>query len=377
MGSILNRYVFRETVLMWVAVTGVLLVVLLTDQFARVLDDAAGAELPKDAIFAVMGLSSIQYLTILVPIGIFLAIILALSRLYRDSEMAALMACGISNTSLYRPIMALAVVLAAGVSWLAIDAGPAAQREVKTIFDEARKTADLGLLEPGRFISFGREQVTIYAEGVSESGELSNVFVQLRDRDKVTVVVAKRAAQRNDPEAGAKVLTFYDGQRYEGVPGAQEFLIVEFAEHGIPFAVSQSSARNLKPEAMSINELVDRNDVEAQAEIQWRLSAPVTLLILALIAVPLSRTQPRQGRYSGLATAILIYVIYNNLLGAAKVWLEKDALPSWLGLWWVHVVFFLFALMLLQHQNRYLNRWFGSAGKNSSGNHKEQTVADR
>jgi len=359
MGSILNRYVFRETALMWAAVTGVLLLILLTDQFAEVLDDAAGAELPKDAIFAVMGLSSIQYLTILMPIGIFLAVILALSRMYRDSEMAALMACGVSNTALYRPIMGFALVLAAGVSWLSVDAGPAAQREVKTIFDEARKTADLAALEPGRFISFGRQQVTIYAEGVSDDGELSNVFVQLRSRDEVTVVVARRAAQRSDLEAGTKILTFYDGQRYEGVPGSQEFLIVEFAEHGIPFQVSQSNSDDLKPEAMSINELIEQNDVESRAEIQWRLSAPVTLLILTLIAVPLSRTQPRQGRYSGIATAILIYVIYNNMLGAAKVWLEKGEIPAWLGLWWVHVAFLLFGLLLLQQQNRYLSRWFG------------------
>ena len=111
MGSILNRYVFRETAQMWAAVTGVLLLVLLTDQFARVLDDAAGAELPKDAIFAVMALSSIQYLTLLIPIGIFLAVVMALSRMYRDSEMAALMACGVSSTGMYRPIMMLVVVV--------------------------------------------------------------------------------------------------------------------------------------------------------------------------------------------------------------------------------------------------------------------------
>lgn len=369
MGSILNRYVFRETALMWLAVTGVLLLVLLTDQFARVLDDAAGAELPKDAIFAVMGLSSIQYLTILIPIGIFLAIILALSRMYRDSEMAALMACGISNTAMYRPIMLLAALLAAAVMWLAVDAGPAAQREVKSIFDEARKTADLALLEPGRFISFGRESVTIYAEGVSEAGVLSNVFVQLRNKDEVTVVVAKKAGQRNDPVAGTKVLTFYDGQRYEGVPGSQEFMIVDFKEHGIPFQVSAAAAGTLKPEAMSLGELLDRADVAALAEIQWRFSAPVTLLVLTLIAVPLSRTQPRQGRYSGLATAILIYVIYNNLLGASKVWLEKSSIPEWLGLWWVHVAFLLYGLYLLQSQNRYLARWFSRDKANDNAHH--------
>jgi len=272
--------------------------------------------------------------------------------------MAALMACGIGNTALYRPIMLLAALLAAIVAWLAVEAGPSAHREVKAIFDDARKSADLAMLEPGRFISFGKEQVTIYAEKVNEDGTLANVFVQLRDKSKVTVVVAAKAAQRNDPDNGIKVLTFYDGERYEGVPGSQQFRMMSFAEHGIPFEVSSGREGVLKPEGRTIQELLDNFDSVAMAELQWRISSPISLLILTLIAVPLARTQPRQGRYSGLATAILIYVIYTNLLGASKVWLEKESIPAWLGLWWVHAVFLLYALFLLQQQNHFLQRLF-------------------
>ena len=173
MGAILNRYIFRETALTWLAVTGVLLLILLTDQFARVLDDAAGAQLPRDSILAVMGLSSIQYLTILIPVGIFVAIMLSFARMYRDSEMAAMMACGIGNVSLYRPIFLLALLLAAVVGWLALEAAPSAQRKVQLIADEARQSADLAMLEAGRFISFGSEQAILYAESVNEDGSLA------------------------------------------------------------------------------------------------------------------------------------------------------------------------------------------------------------
>jgi len=282
--------------------------------------------------------------------------VLALARMYRDSEMAALMACGIGNYALYKPVLTLAALLAAGVGWLSMEAGPSAQREVKQIFDAARESADLAMLEPGRFISFGKQQVTIYAEEVGEDGTLTNVFVQLRDKDKVTVVVARQAGQRNDPESGTKILTFKDGKRYEGVPGSKEFLIMSFVEHGIPFEVSKSRARAVKPEAQSLGELLEVFDTLAIAELQWRISAPISLLVLALIAVPLSRTQPRQGRYSGIVSAILIYVIYTNLLGAAKVWLEKETIPAWVGLWWVHLLFFCYAMLLLLHQNRVLPR---------------------
>lgn len=356
MGPILNRYIFKETAVTWFAVTGVLLVILLTNQFAKVLDDAAGAELPKNAIFAVMGLSSIQYLTILIPVGIFLAIMLALARMYRDSEMAAMMACGIGNVSLYRPIALLSLLLAAVVAWLSLDVGPSAQRQVQAIADEAKKTADLAMLQPGRFLSFGREQAILYAEKVGKDGTLSNVFVQRRRGDKVIVVVAEKAGQRNDEELGRKVLTFNNGERYEGVPGSPEFQIMKFAEHGIPFALRESRPGEMKHEAMSLAQLFAELDAMAVAEVQWRMSVPITLLVLTLIAVPLSKSPPRQGRYNNLIVGILLYVMYANLLAASKVWLEQQKIPGWVGLWWVHLLFIAFAAVLLMRQNNMFRR---------------------
>jgi lipopolysaccharide export system permease protein len=369
MGDILNRYIFRETALTWFAVTGVLLLILLTDQFARVLDDAAGAALPKNAIFAVMGLSSIQYLTILIPVGIFLAIILAFARMYRDSEMAAMMACGIGNVSLYRPILLLSVMLAAAVAWLALEAAPSAQRKVQLIAEEARKSADLAILEPGRFISFGREQAILYAERVNKDGTLSNVFVQRRRGDKVIVVVAEQAGQRNDEELGRKVLSFQNGERYEGVPGGHEFQVMKFAEHGIPFEVRPTKTGEVSKEAQTLSELLDVMDPAAIAEVQWRISVPITLLVLTLIAVPLSRAPPRQGRYNNLIAGILLYVIYANMLGASKVWLEQERIPVWLGLWWVHLVFIAFGVVLLMRQNNMFQRFWSVTVKGQRGAH--------
>jgi lipopolysaccharide export system permease protein len=351
MGQILNRYIFRETALTWLAVTGVLLLILMTEQFASVLDDAAGAQLPRGAIFAVMGLSSTQYLTILIPVGVFLAIMLSFARLYRDSEMAAMMACGVGNISLYRPIFLLSLLLACAVAWLALEVGPAAQRRVQAIAEEAKKSADLTFLEPGKFLSFGKQNVVLYAEKVTESGELSNVFVQMRRGNKVTVVIAESAGQLNDPELGRKVLTFRNGERYEGEPGSREFQVMKFAEHGIPFQINPSRPGETKVEAQSLGELLGKMDPPAVAEIQWRISVPITLLVLTLIAVPLSRSPPRQGRYNKLMFGILLYVIYANLLAASKVWLEKDEISPWIGLWWVHLMFITFGIFLLMRQN--------------------------
>lgn len=361
MGRILSRYIFRETVLTWLAVTGVLLAILLTDQFARVLDDAAGAQLPRNAIFAVLGLSSVQYLTILIPVGIFLAIMLAFARLYRDSEMAAIMACGIGGIALYRPVVWMALSLAVLVGWLSLEAAPAAQRQVQVIANEAKKSLDLAMLEPGKFLSFGREGVILYAQSVRPDGTLGNVFVQRRNGDKVTVVVAAEASQRNDPELDRKVLTFRNGQRYEGVPGSKQFQIMKFVEHGIPFALRESRPDEIGIEAQTLRQLFRDLNPASIAELQWRVSVPVTLLVLMLVAVPLSRTPPRQGRYNNLIAGVLVYVIYANLLGASKVWLEQERIPPWLGMWWVHLLFIGFAGMLLMRQNNVMARLWADA----------------
>ena len=363
MGEILNRYIFREVLQTWVVVTGILLLILLTDQFARVLSDAAGADIPKDAIFAVLGYSSIQYLTILIPVGIFISILLALARMYRDSEMAAIMACGIGNISLYRPIVLFAFFLAIFVGWLSLVVAPSASREVQRIENEARRFADLAMLEPGRFIAFGRENAIIYAEEVREDGTLRNVFVQRRQGKRVTVVVAANAMQENDKESGRKVLRFFNGERHEGVPGSKEFRVMKFAEHGIPFEIDEGKEKEVKDETLTVSELLDSGTPKSIAELQWRLSVPLTLFMLTLIAVPLSRSPPRTGRYNNLLVGILIYVIYSNLLGASKTWVEQEVVPNWVGLWWVHLSFFVVAVLLLMRQNFVFKRLLRRSGR--------------
>lgn len=361
MSQILSRYIIRETSQTWIVVTMVLLLILVTNQFAQVLGDAAADKLPKEAVLTVMGLTSIQYLTILIPIGLFLAIMLALGRLYRDSEMAALMACGFGPGGLYRPLALFSLLLAMLVAWLALVVSPAAIRTVERIAAEAKQRVDLRVLESGRFISFADDTAVMYAESISDSGELKNIFVQRRKSERVEVIVAKTAWQSDSDQVNVKVLRFADGRRYEGVPGSRKFRIVDFKEHGIPFEIPALGAIELEPESRSVGDLLSSTDPLDKAELQWRLSAPLSLLVLTVLAVPLSRSAPRQGRYGGLAAGVLLYIIYVDCLGAAKVWVEREEIPLYVGLWWVHGVFLCLGLYLLARQFGYFNQLFGRA----------------
>ncbi len=359
MRRILDRYIFREIAWTWLGVTMVLLLILLTNQFARVLGDVAKGKLPKDAAMDVIVLSATQYLTIIVPIGLFLAIMMALGRLYRDSEMPAMMACRVGPSGIYRPLLWLLVPLAGTVAWLSIDLAPRALQSVDRIGAEARRQADLASIEPGRFTQVGPNDAVVYGERISADGLMENVFLQRRtDDDSLEVVVAKRGEQAESDDADVRFLVLYEGRRYEGVPGTSEFRVVEFLEHGIPYRLPSLDPPEPTPRVMTLASLVRAGGPEHIAEMQWRVGVPLATIILSILAVPLSRTQPREGRYGRLAIGLLIFIIYLNMLSASKAWIEQGTLSPLLGLWWVHAVALTLALSLLAVQNSIHRRVF-------------------
>lgn len=357
MFRILDRYIFREIAQTWLAVTGVLLFILLTNQFARVLGDVAKDKLPRNAAFQVIGLTALQYLTILVPIALFLAVLLGLGRLYRDSEMPAMMACRVGPAGVYRPLMWLLVPLALAVAWLAMDVAPSALVAVQRIGMEARRQADLASIEPGRFTPAGSDGAIVYAEEVSGPGRVKNVFLQRRDPSgKVEVVVADRGEQQNSADPDTRFFVLFDGRRYDGVPGTANFRVMEFGEHGIPYRLPTVTDPVPAPEAMSTGELIRSASLDEAAELHWRLGVPLSTVILAIFAVPLSRSRPRQGRYGRIAVGLLVFIIYFNLMSAGKAWIEQGSVPPAVGLWWVHGLMLGIAFLLLGLQNGWHRR---------------------
>ncbi|MGI9248762.1 MAG: LPS export ABC transporter permease LptF [Woeseiaceae bacterium] len=357
MTRILDRYIFREIAMTWIGVTMVLLIILLTNQFARVLGNVAKGKLPKDAAFDVIGLSAAQYLTILVPIGLFLSVMLALGRLYQDSEMPAMMACRVGPSGIYRPLMWLLIPLALGVAWLSIEGAPRALTAVDRIGAEARREADLASIEPGRFTVFGPDQAVVYGERVTSEGVMEKVFMQRQDDDgRVEVVIADRGEQVDSDDQNTHLLVLHNGRRYEGVPGTSRFRVVEFAEHGIPYQLPSLSTPDPRPRAMPFSQLVKSRELEHIAETQWRIGIPLSTILLAMLAVPLSRSRPRAGRYGRLAVSLLVFVIYLNMLSAAKAWIEQATISPSLGLWWVHGCVLLITLVLLAIQNGWHKR---------------------
>jgi lipopolysaccharide export system permease protein len=345
-----ERYLLREVVQTWLGVTGVLVAILLANQLSRVLGQAADNQYGRHVVVDLIALGAIMNLSVIVPVGLLLSVVLTLGRMYHDSEIAALQACGYGPRRMLVPLFAFAAVIAVGLAWLTFVQVPRADREVQLLRQSAIKEAQFGQLDAGRFRAFSGGDIVFYAEHVGADGVLHNVFVQRQIADRIEVALANSATYSRAAEDGSHLVTLFDGRRYEGIPGHADFRVIEFREHGIPIATPPTIGGTQDPDTKPTRELLGSLAPADIAQLQIRGSAPIMAILLTLIAVPLSRLQPRQGRYARVGAAIVAYFLYSNLLSVAKVWLEKGDLPPLVGVWWVHLLALGVGLYLVRRE---------------------------
>lgn len=350
---IIDRYLLREILFTWLAVTVVLLVILISNRLVGYLADAAAGRIAGGVIFTLLGLKAVSALVMLLPLSLYLAMAFTLGRLHKDSEMAALAACGAGPARLYRPLFMVAVPMALGLSWLSFQGAPWAADLSYQLRDKAMKTAELSSLTAGRFKEVDQGARVFFIERLSEDRTLiENVFVQMRRADRLQLQSASSAHQYIDPVSGEQVVVMDNGYLYEGLPGKADFRIVHFARQTLRLPAEDGSNAPRKRDATPSLALLDSADRRDKAELHWRLAAPVSMLVLTLLVLPLGYATPREGRYGRLLAAVLVYIIYANLLGTANVWLERGSLPEVWGMWWVHALLLLLALGLLARRLR-------------------------
>jgi len=335
--GVLHRYLLREGLTAWFGVTTVLLAIMLSTRFARFLADAAAGRLPREFLLNIAGLSSLQYLVILIPVSLLLAILLSLGRMYRDQEVAAMSGCGVGPGTLYRPFLLLAVCLAALTAALSFQIGPWAGRQADALFRDAQRLIKFTPFETGRFKELANGRAVFYAAEVhAVDGTFETVFARLQDRRGPSVITAQRGAQTLDAATGERVLRLEQGYRYSGEPGRGDYSVLRFETLTTRVAPPPLPYLSGKRKLRETGQLLGSDDPEDQAELQWRIAAPVSVLLLALLAVPLAHTSPRAGRYGKLVLGILAYLVYSNLLTLAQAWVAKGYVSPVIGLWWVH-----------------------------------------
>ena len=362
--SIVSRYLTREVGAALFAVTLVLLGVLLSTRLIRYLAAAASGEIPVNMIMTLLGYRVVRHMSLILPASYFLGIVLALGRLYRDSEMAALAATGFGPRELYRALMGVALPLTALVAVLSFWAGPWAAHRSDLLEAKAKQNVDIRALRAGRFLHSQRANGMFYVEHIDQAHtRLRDVFVETVQKGKHILIAAKSARLEDDAESGARYLVFLDGYRYQGVPGQGNWQVVRFKRHGILIREPAVTHYNPSHDAIPTSVLLKTKKPEQKAELQWRFAMPIMTLVLMLIAVPLSRSSPRDGRYGKMLAAVLVYVAYSNGLTVSRQLVSDGQMPAWVGLWWVHVAAILFGLAWLLKQYGWPHR----VGRGESG----------
>jgi lipopolysaccharide export system permease protein len=354
MGNIITSYLARELVKSSAATLLVLLVILISNALGRVLADIADGDIPQQALWPVMLSQSISILSLLLPIGVFLGIVFAFGRMYRDHEIVVMHACGIGYRDFYRPLALVVVPLllfsAYASVWLSADV----QTYAQGIVDREENLHEFEQIRPGQFNQSESDKHIFYMESISEDRlELRDIIISRNDQERAIFETAKTGRHRVDEKNGDLFLVVGPGKRYEGVAVQRDYRIIEFDQHGILIERKRREGKaGQRSEEKSPGELLASGNLNDRVEFHWRIAIPVALVVLAVLAVPLAYVAPRQGRYGKVGYALLVYVVYMNLMAVTRARLESGEFPLAINFWWVHGLFILLALGLIYRRNR-------------------------
>ena len=345
---IFHRALLREFASLAGAVFMTLFLVALTVRLIRLLGQAAGGKLPSDAVVAFLGFFTINALPILLSLTLFITVLLTLTRSYRDSEMVIWFNSGLSIAAWAKPVLMFAAPLVLVIAALSLFISPwAAQKS-----EEYRVTMDnrdeVSRVNPGVFGESTSQDRVFFVESVSgDALSVRNVFVNSIQHKQNGIMMSKKGFVETSP-VGDRFLVLLDGRRYEGNPGEADFRVMEFERYETRIAAKEGAAPAETQKSRSTQALIETPTASNLGELVWRIGVPISALVLALLAIPMSFVNPRAGRSMNLLLALFTYMVYSNLLSLSQVRVAQGQLSFGLGLSLVHgsmvvVLAFLFA----------------------------------
>jgi lipopolysaccharide export system permease protein len=349
--QIINRALVRELTTTTSAVAFIFVALFMVVSLVKILAKAAAGSFPIKFVFTMLGLQTVEVLSLMLPLAFYIGLLLTLGRWYRDNEMTVLNACGVSLTQLLRPIIGIAFAFAVVVALLSFYLAPFASRLIATIKQDDSSRYEVAAIAPGIFNEFQRggrsgEGGVYYVENLGRNGEMEKVFVATTHLGRQGVLVAKTGREVTDATTGDRFLVLSSGTRYDGIPGQSDYRVIEFERYAIRIELPPTILRYTPFYAMPSLQLLADPNPGAKAEWHWRISKPLALVVLTLFALVFAYAAPRQSRYVGLFLAIIVYFLYSNLLGVGDAMIKRGRLPGEVGLWWAHALFLAIGVYL-------------------------------
>ena len=347
---IFQRAALREFANTALAVFVALFAIMLTTQLIRLLGQAAGGILASGAVVALLGFGAINYLPVLLSLTLFIAVLMTLSRSYRDSEMIVWFSCGRPLTAWVRPVLTFAVPIVLVIAALSMFLSPWALSRSAEYRQKMENRDDVSSVSPGTFKESATADRVFFVEEIAGAeGRVKNVFVSSLQHGRLGVMAAAQGRQQTMPN-GDRFLVLENGRRYEGTPGQADYRVMQFARYSLRVETREAHGVAETPKSLPLWDLMKTPTSPNLGELLWRLGIPLAALNLALLAIPLSFVNPRAGRTNNLIFALLAYMIYSNLISVSQAWVSQGRVSFEIGVWLVHVV--MLALLLLLFSRR-------------------------
>lgn len=354
MHNILTAYLAREILKTSAATLLVLYIILMSNALGRVLADIADGDIPRQAMGAVMLGHSTNLLALLLPVCFFLGIIFTFGRMYKDHEIVVMNACGTGYLDFYKPVLLILLPLLLLTGYTSLSLNAKMQVNARAVIDKEDFQHEFYQIKPGQFNQGEQGNLVFFMESLStDKLELQEVIIGEAGQEVMVLETAKTGRQQLDDSSGDLFLVVGPGQRVEGRAGLKNYKIVDYDQHGILLENERKPTQSrVKSNEKTIAQLWVSDLIGDRVELQWRIAIPVVLAVLALLAVPLSYISPRQGRFGKVGYALLVYIVYLNLVVVTRAQLESGVIPMGVNFWWVHLLFAGFAGVLLYHRNR-------------------------
>ena len=347
---IFQRSLIREFSLIAIAVVGVLLAIILTRLLILLLGKAAVGDVPAEAVLGLIAFGILTYMPVLLGIAVFVAILLALTRSYRDSEMTVWFTSGLSIASWIRPVLQFALPVALVCALLSLVVAPWSQSQSIEYQRLLESRDEVSMVSPGVFTESRSADRVFFVDKISERDDVvNNVFVQSTQNNRMGVMVAQKGFIETAPN-GDRFVVLQNGRRYEGTPGSLDYRTVDFDRYAVRIEPREAKRQAPPSKAMTTPDLLTEHRPEQIAELHWRIALPLAVLVMALFAVPLSFVNPRSGRSWNLILAVLVYALYNNLLSIFQAWTAQGRIAPWIGLWPVHLTMIALVIFLFWKQ---------------------------
>ena len=358
-GSLNNKiakYILSNLVLIFFAIFFIISLIVFGNQFVLTAQEAIEYSIPIKDLMPLLSFNMLRDTPIILVISLFLSIIITFSQLYKNSEAIVLNSIGLGDKDFIRIIQPVIILLFIIVFILTVYIVPWAKQQKSNTEDITVNASEFSFITEGKFESFKNGDIVFYASEASltsiESAQnMEGVFIYALDNDTSIVVLANEAVKYTDSVSKSTYLRLKDGVRYEGLPGDKNVNVLDFDLYDLEIIsgdAQEALATFPKIEEKSTLVLIKEGGSVASAELQWRFSQPISILILSVMGVFLGRTSPRTGKGTNLLIGVIVYMIYNNALLAAKSAIENEQLSPFIGLWSVHIFFLVLIIFFYQ-----------------------------